>query len=263
MHIVVCIKHVPEVVDADLKITKSGDGVITEDLEFDINEWDAFAVEAAVRLKEAESGHQVTVVTLGDEDSEAVLRHALAMGADAAIRIDTEGFEKSDPLGITRGLAARIRDLSPDLLLTGAQSSDDGWGQTGGLLAGLLELPNAALVVNFEVKENLLSARRELEANTLERVELPLPCALTVQTGTHKPRYVSIMGIKKVRRIDIETLEAEELPLSGPVGADASCLESRHFSLPETGGHAEFLEGSLDEICSQAARIIREKGGLA
>lgn len=262
MHIVVCVKHVPEVVDADLKITRDGDGVLTEDLEFEINEWDAFAVEAAVQLKEAR-GARVTAVTLGDEDEEAVLRHALAMGADAAVRVEREGFEDSDPLGIARGLHAAVKDLSPDLLLTGAQSSDEGWGQAGVLLAGLAGIPHASLVVDFEVKEDGIVARRELEANTLERVELPMPCALTIQTGIHKPRYVSIMGIKKVRRIDINLLEAEDLGLEGRIGAGASCMAHRRLSLPEAGGQAEFLEGSLDEICTRAAQIIREKGGMA
>lgn len=262
MHIVVCVKHVPEVVDADLKITKDGNDVNTEDLEFDINEWDAFAVEAAVQLKEAQ-GARVTAVTLGDDDDESVLRHALAMGADAAVRIDREGFEGSDSLGIARGLHAAVKDLAPDLLLTGAQSSDEGWGQAGVLLAGLLGLPHAALVVDFEVKENTVIAQRELEANTLERVELSLPCALTIQTGIHKPRYVSIMGIKKVRRIDIELLEAGELDLEDQIGAAASAFTHRQLSLPEAGGQAEFLEGSLDDICTRAAQIIREKGGMA
>ncbi len=262
MNIVVCIKHVPEVIDAELKINKDGAGVVTDDLEFDINEWDGFAVESAIRLKEAHGG-KVTAITLGDEESEEALRNALAMGADEAIRFDSQGFEQSDAQGIARGLHAALEPLTPDLLLTGAQSSDNGWGQVGLCLAEMMGLPYASLVVDFELKDNLILAHRELEANTLERVELTLPCALTIQTGTNKPRYVSIMGIKKVRRIGIETLSATDFDLEGMIGAEASFMAERILSPPETGGHAEMIQGNLEEICERTAQVIREKGGLA
>lgn len=262
MHIVVCVKHVPEVIDAALKISKDGSEVITDDLEFDINEWDGFAVESALRLKEVHGG-KITAITLGNEESEEALRNALAMGADEAIRIDGQGFEQSDAPGIARGLHAGLRPLAPDLLLTGAMSSDDGWGQVGLSLAEMLGLPYASLVVDFELKENTIIAHRELEANILERVELTLPCALTIQTGINKPRYVSIMGIKKVRRIEIATLFAADLDLEGRIGVGASFVAGRTLTPPETGGHAEIFQGSLDEICDRAAQVIREKGGLA
>ena len=262
MHIAVCVKHVPEVIDAELKISRDGSEVITEDLEFDINEWDGFAMESALRLKEAHGG-KVTAITLGGEESDEVLRNALAMGADQAIRIDGQGFEQSDALGLARGLHAGLRPLAPDLLLTGAQSSDDGWGQVGLCLSEMLGLPYASLVVDFELKNNLIIAHRELEANTLERVELTLPCALTIQTGINRPRYVSIMGIKKVRRIEIETLSAADLGLEGMIGAGASFVAGRTLTPPVTCGHAEMIQGSLDEICDRAAQVIREKGGLA
>ena len=262
MHIAVCVKHVPEVIDAELKISKDGSEVITDDLEFDINEWDGFAVESALRLKEIHGG-KVTAITLGNEESEEALRNALAMGADEAIRIDGQGFEKSDALGIARGLHAVLWPLAPDLLLTGAQSSDDGWGQVGLCLAEMLGLPYASLVVDFELEDNLIIAHRELEGNTLERVELTLPCALTIQTGIDKPRYVSIIGIKKVRRIEIKTFSATELGLEGMIGAGASFAAGRILTMPETGGNAEIFQGSLDEVCNRAAQVIREKGGLA
>ena len=115
MDIVVCVKQVPEVTDAELEVTKDGTGIITEDLEFDINEWDNYAVEEAVRIKEAQGG-TVTVITLGDEECEDVLRTALAMGADKAIRIDEQGFELSDATGIAQGLYRVIRNLSRSVL---------------------------------------------------------------------------------------------------------------------------------------------------
>ena len=166
MNIIVCVKQVPEVADADLEINKPGTEIEKEDLVMDINEWDNYAVEEAVRIKEAHGG-AVTVVTLGDEDSEDVLRRALAMGADEAILIDEEGFEGSDAVGICKGLIQAVRDLSFDLLLTGAQTSDDGWGQVGPILAESLNLPYASLAVNIQINDGKVIVHRELESNTL------------------------------------------------------------------------------------------------
>ena len=262
MNIVVCVKQVPEVTDAELEINKEGAQILKEDLEFDINEWDNYAVEEAVRIKEAHGG-KVTVVTLGDEDCDDVLRTALAMGADEAIRIDEEDFEFSDAAGIAQGLYRTIRDLPFDLLLTGVQSSDYGWSQVGPILAELLGLPYAALVVNLEIDDGTIIVHRELESNTQEKVEMPLPAALTIQTGINNPRYVSIMGIQKVRRIEIKETDSEELGLSeAEIGSQGSRVDSQKLSLPPVGEGADILTGSLDEICEKTAQIIRDKGGV-
>jgi len=262
MNIVVCIKQVPEVTDAELEINDEGTEILKEDLVSDINEWDNYAVEEAVRIKEAHGG-KVTVVTLGDEDSEDVLRGALAMGADEAIRIDEEGFELSDAAGISQGLYRAIRDLSFDLVLTGTQSSDDGWGQVGLILAELLGLPYASLVVGIEIAGTKIRVCRELESNTQEEVELPLPALLTIQTGINNPRYPSVMGIQKVRKIEIKETSSEELALSEEeIGPQGSAVASRTLSLPVVGEGAEILTGSLDEICGRTAQIIRDRGGV-
>ena len=261
MNIVVCIKQVPEVTDAELEINDQGTEIFKEDLVSDINEWDNYAVEEAVRIKEAHGG-KVIVVTLGDEDSEDVLRSALAMGADEAIRIDEEGFELSDATGISQGLYRAIRELSFDLVLTGTQSSDDGWGQVGLILAELLGLPYASLVVSIKIEQGKIRVRRELESNTQEEVEIPLPAVLTVQTGINNPRYPSVMGIQKVRKIGIKETDSEELGLSeDEIGLGGSSVASQILSLPEVGEGAEILTGSLDEICEKTAQIIQDKGG--
>jgi electron transfer flavoprotein beta subunit len=263
MDIVVCVKQVPEVTDAELEVTKDGTDIITEDLEYDINEWDNYAVEEAVRIKEAHGG-KVTAVTLGDEDSEDVLRQSLAMGADEAIRVDEEGFELSDAEGIAKGIFHAIRDVPFDLVFTGAQSSDDGWGEVGLILAELLGLPYASLVVGIEIAGDKVLVTRELESNTQERVELPFPAVLTIQTGLNSPRYVSIMGIQRVRKIEIKETEPEELGLSEEeIGHKGSSVDSLSLSLPPVGEGAEILTGTLDEISEKAAQIIRDKGGVA
>lgn len=263
MDIAVCIKQIPEVTDAELEVNKQGRAIYLEDLEFDINEWDNYAVEEAVRLKEAHGG-KVTVITLGDEDSEDVLRQALAMGADEAVRIEAEDFESSDAAGIARGLQQVLKNLSFDLVLTGVQGSDDGWGQVGPMLAEFLGLPHAALVVGIEMGEGRATVVRELESNTLERVEIPLPALLTIQTGINNPRYVSITGIRSVRKMEIRETDAEELGLSeAEIGQEGSCVRTRQLSPPPVGEGAEMLQGSLDEICEKTAQIIRNKGGVA
>ena len=262
MNIIVCVKQVPEVADAELEISKEGTRIEREDLVMDINEWDNYAVEEAVRIKELHGG-TVTVVTLGDEDSEDVLRRALAMGADEAILIDEEGFEESDATGIARGIFQAIRDLSFDLLLTGVQSSDDGWGQVGLMLAEFLNIPYASMAVGVEIESGKALVLRELESNSQEKVELPLPAVLTIQTGINDPRYVSIMGIRKVRNIEIKQTGAGDLGLAeNEIGREGSTVASRRLSPPPTGEGAEILTGTLGEICEKTAQIIRDKGGV-
>jgi electron transfer flavoprotein beta subunit len=161
------------------------------------------------------------------------------------------------------GLFRAIRDLSFDLLLTGVQCSDDGWGQTGLILAEFLNIPYASMAVGVEIDGDKAIVLRELESNTHEKVELPLPAVLTVQTGINDPRYVSIMGIRKVRNIEIKETRAQELGLSeDEIGAKGSSVSSRNLSLPPVGEGAEILTGSLGEICEKTAQIIRDKGGV-
>ena len=146
MDIAVCIKQVADAAEAELEL--DGDDIDLDDLVLTLNEWDAFAIEAAVRIKERQGG-TVTILTLGDDEAEDVLRRALAMGGDAAIRIDGDDFADSDAAGIARGLAATLADRPFDLILTGAQSADTGWGQVGPMLAELLGLPWATVAVHI------------------------------------------------------------------------------------------------------------------
>lgn len=262
MNIVVCVKQVPEVAEAELTIDPSGSEIDREDLVMGINEWDNYAVEEAIRIKETHGG-KVTVITLGDEDAEDVLRRSLAMGADEAVLIDEAGFEHSDAFGIARGLSGVIKNLPFDLVLTGAQASDDGWAQVGLITAELLNLPFASLAVGVAVSGNTVQVLRELESSMQEKVELPLPALVTIQTGINDPRYVSIMGIRKVRNIEIHETNCAELGLpESEIGAQGSSVVSRTLLIPSPGEGAEILTGTLDEICEKTARIIRDRGGI-
>lgn len=261
MEILVLAKQVPETAEADLEITRDGADLEREDLVYTINEWDNYAVEEAVRLKEAHGG-AVTVLTLGDEEAEDVLRRGLAMGCDQAIHLNDEAFLGSDPATVVRAMVQALGGRRYDLILCGVQSADQGQGQTGVLLAQALGLPYASLAVGLKLAEGGLVVTRELEANTLEEVALPLPALVTVQSGINQPRYVSIMGIRKVRGMAIEGHDAEGLGLTGQVGPAASQVASRRLALPDAGAGAEILSGGLDAVCARAAGIIREKGGL-
>jgi len=249
MNIIVCVKQVPEVAEAELEINKEGTGIDTEDLVMGINEWDNYAVEEAVLLKERHGG-SVTVVTLGDEGSEDVLRRALAMGADEAVLIDDQGFKGSDAFGIARGIYGAVKDLPYDLILT--------------ILAEWLDLPFASLAVDLQVNGDLVSVHRELESNTQEKVELSMPGVITVQTGINDPRYVSVMGIRKVRNIRIRETDHGELGLSkDEIGSGGSNVVSRTLFLPTGGEGAEMLTGTLNDICEKTAQIIRDRGGVS
>ncbi len=262
MNILVLVKNVPETVETELKIVDRGRSVETDELVFSINEWDNYAVEEAVALKEVHGG-QVTLLTLGDEEAEDVLRRGLAMGADQAVHICDEDIEGSDPRTVAQAVKRALDGREFDLILSGAQSSDLGQAQTGVLLAQLLDLPYATLAVGLEVKDGKAMVERELEANTLERVELPLPALITIQSGINQPRYVSILGIRKVRKMTIDLLEADDLDLEpDEIGFEGSIYEERNLSLPPQGEGAEMLEGSLNQVCLRMAEIIREKGGL-
>ena len=258
MKILVLIKNVPETAEAELEIDPGSGRLKTDDLVFTINEWDNYALEEAVRLKESKGG-TVTVLTLGDEEAEDALRRGLAKGADRAVHLADEAFEGSDP----RTVARAIKDQEFDLILTGAQSSDLSQAQTGVLLAQALDLPFATLAVELEVQEGRAMVTRELEANTLERVELPLPALVTIQSGINQPRYVSIMGIRKVRKMTIDLLDCQDLDLEEEeVGEGGSLARERRLLQPRGGEGATMLEGSLPQACQTMAGIIKDRGGL-
>lgn len=254
MKILVAVKQVPEVSDAEVEIERDGRGIATEDLSFDLGEWDACAVEAAVRLKETHGG-EVTAITVGDEEAEAGLRKALAMGADAAVRIGMEG-PVIDPMVVARLIGAWARDRGFDLLLTGVMAADNGHGVVGPALGALLGLPHATMVVELAVAEGVASVTRELEEGLKERLELNLPALMAAQTGLAEPRYVSIMGIRKVRKTPVEIVAPADLGVE-TVGR----LELLGLRRPAAGREVELLDGPPREVAARLLGLIREVTG--
>jgi electron transfer flavoprotein beta subunit len=260
MDILVCVKHVPETAEADIKIDSTGKTIEKAGLVFDINEWDDYAVEEAVRIKE-KLGGTVTVITVGSEDANSTLRKCLARGADKAIRLSDPKFEGSDSYAIAKILHKAIKDLPFDLIFTGAQAGDDGYAMVGPILAQLLGIPHATMVKKIELKNGVARVNRELEGGLEEIVEVKLPAVLTIQTGINEPRYVSIMGIRKAMKKEIKVLGMTELGLSeNEVGEAGSWIKIEKLYVPPVEKQAEFLDGTPEEIAAKIAEILKARG---
>lgn len=260
MDIIVCVKHVPETAEADIKIASTGKTIEKTGLVFDINEWDDYAVEEAVRIKERFGG-TVTVITVGSEDADSTLRKCLARGADKAIRLTDPKFEGSDGYVIAKILHKAIKDLPFDLIFTGAQAGDDGYAMVGPILAEFLGIPHATMVKKIELRNGIARVNRELEGGLEEIVEVKLPAVLTIQTGINEPRYVSIMGIRKAMKKEIKVLGLAELGLNeNEVGEAGSWIKIEKMYVPPVEKQAEFLKGTPEEIASRIAEILKARG---
>ena len=260
MDIIVCVKHIPETAEAEIRIDKSGKRIETEDLVFDINEWDDYALEEAVLLKE-KLGGSVTAVTVASEQADGTLRKCLARGADRAIRLTDEAFEGSDGYATAKILHSAIKDLPYDLILAGALAGDDGYSQVGVTLAEMLGIPHATMVKRVEYTEDNLRVNRELEGGLQEIVEVKLPALLTIQTGINEPRYVSIMGIRKARKKEIKILDLSDLDLKeDDVGEAGSWMTVEKMFMPPVEKEAEILEGTPDQVTSKISEILRARG---
>ena len=262
MEIIVCIKRVPDLSETEIEIGRDGVSLDDEDLDYDVNEWDNFAIEAAVQLKE-EHGGRVTAMTVGDVESEDVLRRALAMGADEAVHLTDDAFDESDALGTATILQRAIADRPYDLILTGAISGDEARGHVGPMLAAMLDIPMVALATELSVESGTATVRHEVEGG-LERItRMVLPALVTAQTGLNEPRYVSIRGIRKVSGMEIPVLEAGDLDLDGSkVGVAGSAVRVDEIFLPPRGEGAEMLEGSEDTVVQKLVERLQREGAF-
>ena len=209
MKIIVAIKQVP-VRDSQLRVDSSGRWIQENDLSFEINEPDAYALEEALQLKEKHGG-EVVALCAGPARASQTIREALAKGADRAIHIEEENLAALDTLGVARLLAKAAEAEKPDLILTGLQSDDLGYGQTGVVLAELLGLPHGTIIMQVEKQDGGIRVKRELEDGWFQHVEMPLPAVLTIQSGINKLRYATLMGIKKAKTKEIKRLTPAEL----------------------------------------------------
>jgi len=260
MDIIICVKHVPETAEAEIKINPDGKGVEESGLVFDINEWDDYALEEAVQIKE-KLGGTVTAVTVGPEAADRTLRKCLARGADNAIRLTDPKFEGSDSYAIAKILNKAVKDMHFDLILTGAQAGDDSYAAMGPILAGLLGIPHATMIKKIEFNDDTIRFSRELEGGLEEVGEVRLPTLLTIQTGINEPRYVSIMGIRKAMQKEVKVLGLTDIGLGeDEVGESGSWVRIEKMYVPPVEKQAEFLKGSPEDIAAKVAEIIKARG---
>jgi electron transfer flavoprotein beta subunit len=251
MKIVVCIKQVPAH-DSLLRINSSGTWIQEADLSYEINEPDAYALEEGLQLREKHGG-EVVVLCAGPARAAQTIREALAKGADRAIHIEEEALGGFDPLGGARLLAAALQPEKPDLVLTGLQSDDLGYGQTGVILAELLGLPHATIIMQVEKIDGAIRVKRELEDGWFQHVEMPLPALLTIQSGINKLRYATLMGIKKARTKEVKRLTAAEL--GGAKSQNVIHLERVH--LPERTKQTQLFEGSPKDAATRLVEKLK------
>jgi electron transfer flavoprotein beta subunit len=248
MKILVAIKQVPER-DAQISIAADGKWIDESDLSYTINEPDAYALEEALQLKE-KNGGEVVVLCAGPERVTSTLREALAKGADRAIHIEADDLGERDTLGVAQLLADAAKAESPDLILTGLQSDDLGLGQTGVVLAELLGIPHATIIMQVEVTGGGLKVKRELEDGWFQRVEMPLPALLTIQSGGNKLRYATLMGIKKAKTKETKTVQA------APATAAPAITLNRVY-LPEKQKKTEILTGTPAEVANKLVEKLK------
>jgi electron transfer flavoprotein beta subunit len=246
--IVVAIKQAPSR-DSQLRVDTSGRWIQENDLNYEINEPDAYALEAALQLKE-KSGGEVVALCLGPARAGSTIREALAKGADRAIHIEEENAATLDTLGVARALAKAVEAENPNLLLTGLQSDDLGYGQTGVVLAELLGWPHSTIIMQVDVNGDSIRVKRELEAGWFQYIAMPLPAVLTIQSGISKLRYASLMGIKKAKTKEVKRLTLQELQVPA-----ASQISIERVYLPQRSKQTQMLEGPAKEV---AAKLVEK-----
>lgn len=250
MKIVVAVKQVPAR-DSNLRPNGTGRWLDESDLAYEINEPDAYALEEALQLKE-KLGGEVIVVSLGPERTLQTIRDALAKGADRAIHIATDDDASSDSFVTAQLIAAALKPESPDLVLTGLQSDDMGYGQTGVIVAELLGSAHATIVMEVEPQDGAIRVKRELENGWFQHITLPLPALLTVQSGIKKLRYATLMGIKKAKSKEVKTIPAASL---GVTLVPSMTIERVYA--PQRSKQTQMLSGPAQQVARQLAEKLR------
>ena len=253
MNAVALVKQVP---DRNSAFRPAGDWIDESSLGYGINDYDRYAVEAALALKEAGHAAETVAVTAGPADAGQVLRSCLAMGVDRGVHLITDRAHLADPFFAARALAGAVSGLDAGVVFAGLLAEDSGHGQVGGLVAGLLGFSFASAVTGLHFRDGCLEVHRELEGGRIAVVELALPAVVAVQTGVNTPRYASLRGIMASRRKPVEQVE-----LAAP--ADGGGLRRLTLRKPERGASAEILPGSPQEAAAALVSRMRAGAGIS
>ena len=248
MKILVCIKQVPDL-ESRFKLNAAGTWDAEQDLAWRMNEYDEYAVEQAVQLKE-QSGGELVVLSLGPERVREALKKALAMGADRGVHLQDDASFEKDPSQIAAAIAAYAKGEQFDLVFTGLQSQDRGSAQVGVLLAAALGIHAVTTIVGFALNGSVATVKRELEGGIRAVVEVPLPALFTCQLGLNTPRYPTLPNIMKAKKKEIAAL---------PVSAPAGRTTTLKTAYPEKKGGGLVLEGEVGALADQLLALLKEK----
>ncbi|MBL8205782.1 MAG: electron transfer flavoprotein subunit beta/FixA family protein [Blastocatellia bacterium] len=240
MKIIVCLKQVPKN-DSILRINDAATWIQDRDLTYEINESDAYALEAALQLKE-KNGGEVVALSLGPARVQSVIKEALARGADRGLHLEDAAFDNLDAFGAAATIAAAAKSDGFDLLLTGLQSDDHGYAQTGVIAAELLGLPHATIVMDLQTEGSGIKVKRELEAGFFQWVTLPLPGVFTIQSGINTLRYATLKGIMAAKKKEIKKLDAAALGLDAATLAPKQQIKRVYF--PQKSKQTQMIEGT-------------------
>jgi electron transfer flavoprotein beta subunit len=263
MKSLVLAKYVPDT-NSPFRLNSAGTWVDEANLSFNLNEYDRYALEELLKLKDEGKVSEVVALTVGPAEWASALRTCLATGADRAIHIKDDALAGCDSYSLARVVQAAIKDEGFSLILAGMQADDDNHTQLGGLLARLLEWPCATSAMSLSMQDGeTVRVERELENNRLAVVDLTLPAVVTVQTGINTPRYASLKGIMAAKKKEVRTLNLGDLGLDpGEVGGAATRMSSIRLAPPPKGKGAEMVEGSPDEVARELVKRIRENTGV-
>jgi electron transfer flavoprotein beta subunit len=249
MKIAVCIKQVVTR-EWQLRVNDQKTWIRDQDAGFELNEPDAYALEEALRLKEKQGG-EVIVCSAGPARATQVIREALARGADRAIHVESDALATASPSTIADALAEAIRVEQVDLVLTGLQSDDQGFGQVGVVLAEKLGMPHATLIMEVQKSNGGLRVKRELEGGWFQWVELPLPALLTIQSGINQLRYATLKGIMAAKKKEIRKVT--------PAAAAPPMQRITGIYFPEKGKKTQIMQGAPAEAAKELIKRLREE----
>jgi electron transfer flavoprotein beta subunit len=256
MKIVVCVKQVPDT-ETRVKIAPAGNAISETDVaNWIVSPYDEFAIEEALRIKEAKGG-EVVVVTVGPDRAQAALRTGLAMGADSAVHVKDAALDATDTLGTARALAAAVKSLAPfDLVLCGQQGVGGDHSQVPGMLAELLDLPQVTVAVKITVGDGQATVEREIEGGR-ETWETPLPALVSAQKGLNEPRYASLKGIMAAKKKQVQVLDL------GALGLDAAAVAPKvtvtAMELPPARPPVRMIEGDPETQAKELVRLLHEE----
>ena len=254
MKIAVCIKQVPDT-ETRIRIAPDGKGILESDVNWIVSPYDEFAIEEALRIKEAKGG-EVVLVSLGPHRVQSALRSGLAMGADSALHLKDPLFEQTDTLGTAWALATALKPQAPDLILMGQQGVGGDNAQVPGLVAEILGLPQVTMAVKIDLQDGKATIEREIEG-AHETWDVTLPAVVSAQKGLNEPRYASLKGIMAAKKKLIETKGAADLGLTPERLAPKTRVVA--LELPPSRSAVKMIEGDADTQVKELLRLLHEE----